>query len=176
MIRPVFRFLEELDRETALRASSPSLLGSQLERMRDGTMEIDFRNPFAQEARTHKHTLRILIWNSLPKIARIALALKSEPVSWNYRFRTVPESDLVADHNFDPPVLTTRNGEELALEREQQFPPEMGYRVVCSPKPIFRKNADIAEMLLVSERHLRTILQKAYAQIENHPLFPEVFP
>lgn len=174
MNRRVFQFLEDLYREKDTRACPPSAMGAQLERARDGTQEIDFRNPFAFEERNHRHVVRLLIWRSLSRTARVALAMKSDPVSWEYRYRVVHESELVPDTRFVPPVMTTKSGEELALEYETKNPPPQNHRIVCSPRPIFLTNREVAERLEVSQRHLRTILSKAYAAIEEHPLFEQV--
>lgn len=175
-MRRVFKFIESLIRDLESRGSVSSSLGGQLDRLRDGTAEILIQNPFLSQERSHLTALRLLVWNSVLKyswgeFAQYALIMKNIPIGWTDKFRLVNEGDLIPNHEYTPPIWTTKSGEEIAIEEETKDPPPRGYRVVRSPKPLFPLNSDIARKLKISERKLRSILQVAYDTIENHALF-----
>jgi hypothetical protein len=178
-MKPVYRFIETLLRDLSGRASIPSSLGGQLDKLRDGTSEIVFSDPFAVQERNHKTALRLLVWNSLfnydwGQLAADALLRKHSPIGWRDTFRLVREEELIPDFEYEPPTYVTKAGEQLALEEETRNPPQAGYRIVISPRPIFPRNRDIAAALGISDRHLRTVLGNAYSVLESHELFKVV--
>lgn len=146
-------------------------MGGQLQRLRDGTMDCKGGNPFANEERNHNLAVKLLIWYSLDRRQRRAINLRHEPNGWTESQRTVPESDLVKDEEFDPPVYTTKFGEDIAHEAEMKTPPAEGYRIVRTFQPTYPRNADVAKVLGVTTQELRTLLSNAYAKIEAHELF-----
>lgn len=174
MSRPVFAFVEQLMRDLSDRVSIPSPTAGQLARLRDGTMECVSGNPFRHEEKSHMTALRLLIWNSVAPLAQQALVIRNAPERWHYTFREVSEDELVADPDYDPPVYTTRHGEDLAVEEEQRNPPAPGKRIVRTARPVHPNNHRIAEKLGITERYLRVVLGEAYSTIEGHHLFPIV--
>ncbi len=158
-------------RDLDSRANLPSPMGGQLQKLRDGTMEIKSGNPFRHEEQSHMTAMRLLVWNSISEFEQRVISAKNSPIRWDYRFRVVPECDLIPDTQFEPPVYLTKLGEEIAVEQETRDPPAAGFRIVRSPKPVFPRNHEIAKMLGVSERSLRVIVGNAYAALEQHELF-----
>jgi hypothetical protein len=173
VIRPAYKFIERLVRDLSDRASSPSPLGSQLERLRDGTLEIQNNNPFRYEERAQITALRLIIWNQISPVAQRALILRHTPTGWQEYFRQVSVGELVYDTNYDPPIWTTRRGEEIAPEEEAKRHVPDDVRIVRGYKPVFPESKEIAKQVGVSWNTLRRLLSVAYETIENHPLVQE---